>query len=587
MSELRRFLGIINFNRRFIKDAASTQAPCHKYLEDAKNKVKRPIVWTTEAEAEFDKYKRALTNAALLTENTELTPRVDANGCSTVTKGKRVMETHWFLFKKMFAAVTEVQHVPTRIIFGDYKVKALTGKGLCPPLIAPYSGNQTLRYQRVVWAFVHSSLTTWYQEILCLNLINSGVLTSELPKIVMSDSGFNKIASGTDIDKKTKTKSNRNAVIAGGDASLRRRLASSKNKKRDVTDPLRSNDASSLNQEEDSVNKRVASSFRKHFSKTLLAKRSRPEKNPIPTKPNKKLGNVLAPRIQPAKMPRSYLELYRRRFSEPRYNVRSPEGSTLSIFGDSQQEQLTDEDTCLPDTPRDDQSELSFYRRLIEEFTDRPVTTIRSAGTLHQHVSEDTNVSHGLDMVKRDAISNKSKSLAYRPYTIEEYKTLPIPNLDRSLGPDKVEMQTKREWLMRRRSYGNSVSAHNRQRIVLQAQKLKPMRSAPQKCFLPPLKDKEVDVKMQSNSISSTIFEEQDTISLNGGTNYGKYSKGNIDVGKVSSSEKSKKFGRASSFGSSSNSRDVIEDSYLESLRQRHLYEKEMVDRIMSQALCP
>lgn len=64
--------------------------------------------------------------------------------------------------------------------------------------------------------------------------------------LIVSDSGSNKIAPGTGIDKNTKIKSNRNVVIAkkgfaGGDADRRRCLASPENKKRDVTDRLRSN----------------------------------------------------------------------------------------------------------------------------------------------------------------------------------------------------------------------------------------------------------------------------------------------------------------------------------------------------------
>ncbi|XP_076644952.1 uncharacterized protein LOC143354585 [Halictus rubicundus] len=377
--------------------------------------------------------------------------------------------------------------------------------------------------------------------------------------------------------------------IAEEDLHLRQRSVSSDNQKRDVTDRLKNNNVSSLNQEEgSSLSKRVASDCRKRSSKQFPTKRTCSRETSTPMKPDKKLANVLAPRIQQARKPRSYLELYRRRFSEPQHNARSPEGSTLSVFGDSQQEEHADGDTCLPGTPRDDRSELSFYRRLIKGFTDCTVATARSSGTSHQHVSEDTHTSHSQHAVKGDAISNKSKGIGYRPYTIEEYRTLPIPNLDRSLGPDKVEIQAKREWLMRRRSYGNSVSAHNRQRIVLQAQKMKSLHSTLQKCSLPPLKEKEVDVKTQGDSISSTIFEDQqDAISQNGGTNCGKYSKRDLDVGKISSSGKSKKFGRVPSFSLLLNPRDIIENSYLESLRQRHLYEKKMVDRIISQTVCP
>ncbi|XP_076231299.1 uncharacterized protein LOC143177314 [Calliopsis andreniformis] len=402
----------------------------------------------------------------------------------------------------------------------------------------------------------------------------------------VSDTGSNEIAPSAGTDKVTGTAEGRNAIIANGgftDAPKRRRSASSRNRKRDVTDSLKRNN--SPKQEGGSVEKGVTSNRSKRSSKAFLVKRSCCSKeNSMPMKPDKKLGNVLGPSVQQARKPRSYLELYRRRFSGgPSYNARSPEGSTLSVCGDSQRAELTDEDTCLPSTPRDDRSELSFYRRLIEGSTDPAATTTLSSETVHQHVSEDTNSHPRLGRVKRNG--DKSNGLGYRPYTIEEYRTLPIPKLDRSLGPDKVEMQAKREWLTRRRSYGNSVSARNRQRILVQAQKLETKRSAVEKCFLPPLKDQEIDGKTQSDSVSSMVSVNRAASQKNGSENCGKCFQKSIDVCKISSSRKLKKLKGTSTFSSSLNSHRIIEDSYVESLRQRHLYEKEMVDRIISQAL--
>jgi len=46
VSELRRFLGIINFYCRFTKSIAQTQAPLDTYLSGAKKRDKRPINWT-------------------------------------------------------------------------------------------------------------------------------------------------------------------------------------------------------------------------------------------------------------------------------------------------------------------------------------------------------------------------------------------------------------------------------------------------------------------------------------------------------------------------------------------------------------
>jgi len=57
ISELCRFLGMIYFYRRFIPNAARTQAPLHKYLQGTKKKDKRPIQWNTEAEEAFEKRK--------------------------------------------------------------------------------------------------------------------------------------------------------------------------------------------------------------------------------------------------------------------------------------------------------------------------------------------------------------------------------------------------------------------------------------------------------------------------------------------------------------------------------------------------
>ncbi|XP_043520743.1 uncharacterized protein LOC122534300, partial [Frieseomelitta varia] len=406
----------------------------------------------------------------------------------------------------------------------------------------------------------------------------------------VSDTGSNETTSS--INKDTGTAGSKNAIIANRglvDTSKQRCPTSSGSGKRNVADPLKRNNTNGSKREEDDGSKRqvVDTSCTKRFSKTSATKCCSKDV-PMSMKPNKKLGNVLAPKVQQARKPRSYLELYRRRFSGPQYKARSPEGSTLSVCGDSEREELTDDDTRSLATPRDDQSELSFYRRIIEGSTDPLASANRSAKTVRRPTFQDTNtIFSSSNTAKYSAPDDKSKkSLGYKPYTIEEYKTLPIPKLDRSLGPDKIEMQAKREWLMRRRSYGNSVSARNRQRILLQAYRTKTRDAVAEKCFLPPLKDQEVDAKMQDDSMCSTIIEDRgSTIQTHSDTNGGRYSKKNIC--KVSSSRRSKKFERTSSFCSSLNSYGIIEDSYLESLRQRHLYEKEMIDRIINQTLRP
>lgn len=66
LHDLRTFLGMINFFRRYLKDAAQTQAILHEMLKGAKKKDKRKVPWTEEARRQFDKCKTDLANAALI-----------------------------------------------------------------------------------------------------------------------------------------------------------------------------------------------------------------------------------------------------------------------------------------------------------------------------------------------------------------------------------------------------------------------------------------------------------------------------------------------------------------------------------------
>ncbi|GFX85092.1 transposon Ty3-I Gag-Pol polyprotein [Trichonephila clavipes] len=59
------FLGLINFYRRYSKDAAKNQAILHEYLKGSKKNDKTKILWT-EAKENFEKCKQDLENATLL-----------------------------------------------------------------------------------------------------------------------------------------------------------------------------------------------------------------------------------------------------------------------------------------------------------------------------------------------------------------------------------------------------------------------------------------------------------------------------------------------------------------------------------------
>lgn len=66
VEELRRFLGMINFYRENVKDAATIQAPLNTYLHNVKKRDKTPIEWTAEATQAFEACKDSIKNAALL-----------------------------------------------------------------------------------------------------------------------------------------------------------------------------------------------------------------------------------------------------------------------------------------------------------------------------------------------------------------------------------------------------------------------------------------------------------------------------------------------------------------------------------------
>lgn len=67
LHDLRTFLGLLNFYRRYLKDAADTQAVLHDYLKGARKNDKRKVEWTDFAVKQFEKCKADLANVTLLT----------------------------------------------------------------------------------------------------------------------------------------------------------------------------------------------------------------------------------------------------------------------------------------------------------------------------------------------------------------------------------------------------------------------------------------------------------------------------------------------------------------------------------------
>lgn len=74
ITELRRFLGMINFYRRCLPHTAEKQKPLTSLLHNAKKNDKTPIVWDKNLEDAFERMKSDLANAVLLAHPSENTP---------------------------------------------------------------------------------------------------------------------------------------------------------------------------------------------------------------------------------------------------------------------------------------------------------------------------------------------------------------------------------------------------------------------------------------------------------------------------------------------------------------------------------
>ncbi|GFY15154.1 hypothetical protein TNCV_1569681 [Trichonephila clavipes] len=66
VGSLRKFLGLLNFYRRFLPKAAEQQYLLSEFLKGSKGKDSKPLNWSSEAIAAFQRCKQALADAALL-----------------------------------------------------------------------------------------------------------------------------------------------------------------------------------------------------------------------------------------------------------------------------------------------------------------------------------------------------------------------------------------------------------------------------------------------------------------------------------------------------------------------------------------
>jgi hypothetical protein len=86
-SQLRRFLGMLNFNRRFLTHDAATQAPLHAALSGPRVKGSHPIAWKPDLHMAFEECKASLTRATLLEHPDPTAPLALVTDASTIAMG--------------------------------------------------------------------------------------------------------------------------------------------------------------------------------------------------------------------------------------------------------------------------------------------------------------------------------------------------------------------------------------------------------------------------------------------------------------------------------------------------------------------
>jgi cleavage and polyadenylation specificity factor subunit 1 len=91
-SQLRRFLGMLNFYRRFLPHAAATQAPLHEVLSGPRIKGSHPITWTPELLKAFGECKASLSRATLLAHPDPFAPLALVTDASTSAMGTMLQQ---------------------------------------------------------------------------------------------------------------------------------------------------------------------------------------------------------------------------------------------------------------------------------------------------------------------------------------------------------------------------------------------------------------------------------------------------------------------------------------------------------------
>ncbi|GBN35003.1 Retrovirus-related Pol polyprotein from transposon opus [Araneus ventricosus] len=117
VAELRRFLAMINFYHRFLKNSTGTQACLHNLVKGRIKKDKTPILWTDETKEAFRACKELLKDAAMLAYPKHNTPSSLVTDASETAIGAVLQhvgggtEPLGFFFQKTKYCRAQIQHI--------------------------------------------------------------------------------------------------------------------------------------------------------------------------------------------------------------------------------------------------------------------------------------------------------------------------------------------------------------------------------------------------------------------------------------------------------------------------------------------
>lgn len=183
VSDLRRFLGMINFYRRSLPHAAHSQAPLLEYLKDSKKRDKRVIPWNETSERAFEIVKKELADATLLVHPNEfaqvrLVTDASDTGIGAVVEqknNKNIWEPLAFFSRKLSPTQQkystydrELLAIHEAVKYFQYYLESCTFKILTDhkPLIYAFSqkNDKVNSRQRNQISFI-SQFTTWIEHI--------------------------------------------------------------------------------------------------------------------------------------------------------------------------------------------------------------------------------------------------------------------------------------------------------------------------------------------------------------------------------------------------------------------------------------